>query len=99
MNKNLAINNAYIDDKPYLYFGSKIFKIGDKRADELSLKLEDEGYNVIFRDRKKTVVLYIFKELKSCGPIPCKTEATDWDNPKFVIKTTGKNKFELAMYK
>lgn len=99
MNRNLAINNAFIDGKPYLYFGAKRFKNNDKRANEICDELESQGYFIIFVDKKETVLMYVFKDSTKCGPVPCKTEATNWDKPKFIIKSTCKGKFDITIYK
>ena len=98
MNRNLAINNAYIDGKPYLYFGAKRFKPNDNRANEVADELESQGYEVIFVAKKKTISMHVFRERLATGPVPCKKEATDWDNPKFIIKSTGKHRYEIEEY-
>lgn len=99
MNRNLAINNAYIDGKPYLYFGSKRFKQNDGRANEVADELESQGYEVIFVPKKKTISMHVFRERLATGPVPCKKEATDWNNPKFIIKSTSKNRYDIEVHK
>ena len=100
MNRNLAINNAYIDGKPYLYFGAKRFNIEDrKRANEVANELESQGYEVIFVDKKKTISMHVFRERLATGPVPCKKEAIDWANPKFIIKSKGKHRYDIEEYK
>lgn len=99
MNKNLAINNAYIDGKPYLYFGSKRFKQNDNRAKEVADELESQGYEVIFVNKKKTISMHVFRERLATGPVPCKKEAIDWANPKFIIKSKGKHRYDIEEYK
>ena len=100
MNRNLAINNAYIDGKPYLYFGAKRFNIEDrKRANEWADELKSQGYEVIFVDKKKTISMHVFKERSECGPVPCKSEVLDWQHPKFIIKSKGKNRYDIEVYK
>lgn len=100
MNRNLAINNAYIDGKPYLYFGAKRFNIEDrKRAKEVADELESQGYEVIFVDKKKTISMHVFKERLAAGPVPCKSEVLDWKHPKFIIKSTSKHSYDIEVYK
>lgn len=42
--------------------------------------------------------MHVFKERSECGPVPCKSEVLDWDNPKFIIKSTSKNRYEVEEY-
>lgn len=99
MNRNLAINNAYIDGKPYLYFGAKRFKQNDNRVKEVADELERQGYEVIFVGKKKTISMHVFRERLATGPVPCKKEAIDWANPKFIIKSKGKHRYDIEVFK
>ena len=46
-------------------------------------------------DKKNTVELHVFKGRHASGPVPCKKEATDWDNPKFILEKKGEHWFDV----
>lgn len=90
---------AIINGKRFLYMGERSYGRKSKEVSKAVKELEDNGYMAICINRLlETIVMVFLSEKRYNETISSRTLNAyeyDWDNPKYVIESTGERKYTV----